>query len=117
MLTLETHTDAMVRLGRAMSDPTRSRILAQLLDGPHRPGELASELGLSKQSVSNHLSCLRGCGLVQTEPEGRVVLYRIADPHLAQALSEVLRVTLAVAGGESCCGESCTLDGCGEAAA
>lgn len=112
MPAIELHTDGMVRLGRAMADPTRSRILARLLEGPHRPGDLARDLELSKQSVSNHLSCLRGCGLVHAEQEGRATTYRLADPHLTAALVELLRVTLAVVEGEPCCGESCTVEGC-----
>lgn len=53
-----------------MADPTRSRILMALLDGPsYRP--FSRELGLSRSNVSNHLTCLRGCGIVVAEPEGR----------------------------------------------
>jgi DNA-binding transcriptional ArsR family regulator len=54
-----------------MADPTRSRILMALLDRPAYPAELSTELGLSPQTVSNHLSCLRDYGIVVGEPEGR----------------------------------------------
>ncbi|MEZ5267818.1 MAG: helix-turn-helix domain-containing protein [Microthrixaceae bacterium] len=49
--------------------------------------------------MSNHLSCLRGCGLVVTEPEGRRQRYRLSDPKLAHALSELCDLVLAPAAG------------------
>ena len=71
VLTIADQLDVMNRLGRAMADPTRSRILLTLLAGPSYPAVLSRELGLSRSNVSNHLTCLRGCGIVVAEPEGR----------------------------------------------
>jgi DNA-binding transcriptional ArsR family regulator len=94
MLTVESRLDAMHRLGRAMADPTRSRILLNLLDGPSYPAALAEDLELTRQNVSNHLTCLRDCGIVVAEPEGRQSRYEISDPLIAHALSDLLRVVL-----------------------
>lgn len=77
----------MNRLGRAMADPTRSRILMTLLDGPSCPALLSRELELNRANVSNHLTCLRDCGTVVAESEGRQTCYEIADPHLPGALT------------------------------
>ncbi|MFJ6675785.1 ArsR/SmtB family transcription factor [Actinosynnema sp. NPDC091369] len=96
MLTCETRETALARLGRALADPTRCRILVALLDGPGYPALLADRLGLTRSNASNHLSCLRGCGLVVATYEGRQVRYDIADPHLARAIGELLDVVLAV---------------------
>lgn len=82
--------DTMARLGRALADPTRSRILLRLLDGPAYPAALAHELGLSRPNVSNHLACLRGCGLVVATPQGRRTRYELADSALAHGLRELL---------------------------
>lgn len=102
MVTSETREAALSRIGRALADPTRCRILTALLDGVCYPGDLAEELGLSRSNVSNHLSCLRGCGLVVAGYEGRRVRYDLADPHLARALRELVQVVLAVEPGEDC---------------
>lgn len=102
MLTCETRESALARLGRALADPTRCRILLALLDSVNYPGQLAAHLGLSRSNVSNHLSCLRGCGLVVATYEGRQVRYALADPHLAQALGELVHVVLAIDPGEEC---------------
>ena len=64
VLTIASRVDVMNRLGRAMADSTRSRILLELLSGPGYPARLSENLGLTRTNVSNHLSCLRGCGIV-----------------------------------------------------
>lgn len=102
MLTSETREAVLARLGRALADPTRCRILVRLLDGANYPGRLAEQLGLSRSNVSNHLSCLRGCGLVVATYEGRQVHYALADEHLAHALRELVQVVLAVDPTEAC---------------
>lgn len=116
MLTITSRLDAMNRIGRAMADSTRSRILLSLLDEPGYPAALARDLGLTRTNVSNHLSCLRGCGIVVAEPEGRRTRYEIADPHLAAALGALVDVTLAVDRDEECPDPDCTTPGCGAAA-
>lgn len=104
--------DVMNRLGRAMADPTRSRILLSLLEGPGYPAKLARDLELTRTNVSNHLSCLRGCGIVVAEPEGRHTRYEIADPHIAAALTALVDVTLAVDESTPCLDPQCSVPGC-----
>jgi ArsR family transcriptional regulator, cadmium/lead-responsive transcriptional repressor len=96
VLTIEQDLSAITRLGRALADPTRCRILLVLLSGPAYPGQIAAALDLTRPNVSNHLTCLRGCGLVVAAPEGRQVRYELADPHLAHALRDLLDVVLQV---------------------
>ncbi len=101
------HTEALARLGHALSDQTRASILLALREAPAYPSDLADALGVSRQVMSNQLACLRGCGLVTAEREGRHSWYRLADPHLAPALSHLLRVVLFV--DPTCCGpDECT---------
>ncbi|MDS1271974.1 metalloregulator ArsR/SmtB family transcription factor [Lipingzhangella sp. LS1_29] len=92
MLTSDQRLDAIHRLGRALADPTRCRLLLALVDGPTHPADLAQQLGLTRQNVSNHLSCLRECGLVATASEGRRVRYTLVDARLAHALDDLLGV-------------------------
>jgi DNA-binding transcriptional ArsR family regulator len=106
------HFYVMNRLGRAMADPTRSRILLALLEGPGYPARLAADLGLTRTNVSNHLSCLRGCGIVVAEPEGRQTRYEVADPHISAALLALVAVTLAVDESVPCLDPTCSVAGC-----
>lgn len=112
MLTISTRLDVLNRLGKALADPTRARILLALLDHPGYPGELARELELTRSNVSNHLTCLRGCGLVVAVPEGRSTRYEIADAHLTRAMGELVNVVLATDEGAPCGNETCDVEGC-----
>ncbi len=112
MLTLSPRVNVMNRLGRAMADPTRSRILLSLLETPGYPARLARDLNLTRTNVSNHLACLRGCGIVVAEPEGRQTRYEIADPHLSAALDALVDVTLAVDESAPCMDPTCAVLGC-----
>jgi DNA-binding transcriptional ArsR family regulator len=112
VLTITSSLDVVNRLGRAMADPNRSRILLSLLEAPGHPGQLARSLGLTRPNVSNHLSCLRGCGIVAAVPEGRQTRYEIADPHLARALASLVDVVLAVDENAPCSDAACDLPGC-----
>lgn len=78
--------DVLARVGTALADPTRRRILVELLDGPGYPAEFAATFGTTRGNLSNHLACLRECGLVTATAEGRRVRYVIADPRLGDAL-------------------------------
>ena len=102
----------MHRLGRALADPTRARILLSLLERPAYPAGLAEDLGLTRPNVSNHLTCLRDCGIVVAEPQGRHTLYAIADPHLTNALLALVEVTLAVNEDAPCLDPQCPVAGC-----
>lgn len=102
-----THTAAVARLGHALSDPTRAAVLLALREAPSYPSDLAEDLGVSRQLLSNHLACLRGCGLVESIPDGRRSRYQLSDPHLASALGELMRVMLIVEP-ECCDGNGCT---------
>lgn len=86
----------LARFGHALSDPTRARMLLALRDAPGYPAQLAELLGTSRQNVSNHLACLRGCGLVVAVSQGRRTRYELADGRLAHALGDLLGVVLAV---------------------
>lgn len=85
---------AMSRFGKALADPTRAAVLLQ--QGPAVPSELAARIGVSRQIVSNHLACLRDCGLVVGVPVGRNVRYELSDPKLAHALEDLLGTILTV---------------------
>lgn len=112
MLTSAPRLDVMNRLGRALADPTRARILLRLLEGPGYPARLADELTLTRTNVSNHLACLRGCGIVVAAPEGRSTRYEIADAHLTRALEALVDVVLAVDDGTDCTDADCDVPLC-----
>jgi DNA-binding transcriptional ArsR family regulator len=95
------HSDALARFGHALSDLTRTQILLNLRQAPGYPSDLAEQIGVSRQILSNHLACLRGCGLVVAVPEGRRSRYELADARIGRALEDLLGLVLAV--DPACC--------------
>ena len=93
--------DTLSRVGTALADEVRRQILVRLLDGPSYPADLAEALGESRANISNHLSCLRGCGLVRATREGRKIRYAVADRKLVRALQLLCELELAVEPGHT----------------
>jgi DNA-binding transcriptional ArsR family regulator len=72
---------------RGFSDPSRLRILESLRAGPLTVGEIVAETGLTQSNTSNHLACLRDCGLVTAEQQGRYVSYQLSDDRVFALLA------------------------------
>ncbi len=80
--------DLVAKYFRGLGDPTRVRILGLLEErGELSVTELVAAVGQSQSKVSNHLACLRWCGFVDAQRDGRTVLYRLADKRVSQVLS------------------------------
>src|SRR5258708_14564493 len=75
------------KLFRGFGDPSRLSILETLRTGPHAVGDLVSATGLSQSNVSNHLGCLRDCGLVTSVQTGRSVTYQLSDDRVGDLLA------------------------------
>lgn len=67
---------------KALADPDRLRIINCLFAGPKNVSELASELGEELVKVSHHLGVLRHANVVQTEKQGKFVVYQL-HPEIA----------------------------------
>src|SRR2546430_2541139 len=77
---------AAAALFRSLGDPARLAILRRLAAGEARVVDLTGELGLAQSTVSKHLACLRGCGLVDYRTEGRQSFYALTRPELMDLL-------------------------------
>ena len=81
--------ERMAALLKAVSDPTRLRLLSALGTGELCVCDLAVIAGTSESAVSHQLRLLRGQNLVAPRKEGRVVYYRLADAHVSALLRNV----------------------------
>jgi DNA-binding transcriptional ArsR family regulator len=80
--------DLVAKYFRGLGDATRVRILGLLEErGELSVGELVAAVGQSQSKVSNHLACLRWCGFVDPQRDGRTVRYRVADERVSQLLA------------------------------
>ncbi|MFE9368018.1 ArsR/SmtB family transcription factor [Streptomyces sp. NPDC006978] len=102
MLTVASDIEVLARFGRALADPIRCRILLALRDSPAYPADLADAIGVSRTRLSNHLACLRDCGLVVTAPDGRRTRYELADERLGHALDDLRTAVVAVETDRTC---------------
>jgi len=71
---------------KALSDPTRRRVLELLREGARTAGELADRFPVSKPTMSAHFSVLQEAGLIEAEKDGRVIYYRLKMSVLEDAL-------------------------------
>lgn len=77
---------------RGLADSSRLSVLESLVAGARCVSDIVALTGLSQPSVSNHLACLRECGLVEREQRGRFAYYSLADPGVRVVLREVERL-------------------------
>ena len=82
--------ELIARRFRALSDPTRLRILDALRDrGEASVTELTEVLATSQQNVSKHLAALHAEGYVGRRKEKTSSLYRITDPAVLELCDQV----------------------------
>lgn len=78
------------RMGAAMGEPGRLRILAFLLEGSRCVSELTAETGDSLSLVSQRLKILAAARLLNRRREGKHVYYRLADEHVRVLVENLL---------------------------
>jgi ArsR family transcriptional regulator, cadmium/lead-responsive transcriptional repressor len=78
--------DLQAKLFRGFADPSRLAILETLRAGPLTVSEIVEATGLTQSNVSNHLGCLRDCGLVTAQQQGRYAFYSLSDERVDQLL-------------------------------
>ena len=70
-------------LFEAMADPTRVRLISMLICAEHSVGELAANLEMSISAISHQLNLLRHLHIVAARRDGRRIIYRLDDEHVA----------------------------------
>ena len=76
----------MNKVFKALSDPTRRRVLQLLRERPMSAGELADHFVVSKPTMSAHFAVLQEAGLIESEKTGRTIVYRLMMSVLEEAL-------------------------------
>jgi len=96
------HTTAIelqARLFRGFGDPARLAILRALSETPLTVTDIVTATGLSQSNASNHLRCLKDCGLVNVDPQGRFAWYSLSDQRIRQLLELVDAILADIASG------------------
>lgn len=90
----------------ALSNQTRLQVLRQLVEaGPDGmlAGDVATAVGASPSRMSFHLSTLQAAGIVTSERQSRLMIYRVNF----QAIGDVMRFLL-----QDCCKGNATVQRC-----
>lgn len=75
---------------QALASPNRLLILARLRQAPCTVTDLSAAVGMEQPAVSHQLRLLRALGLVAGDRNGRNIVYRLYDNHVAQLLDEAV---------------------------
>ncbi|MCZ4069127.1 ArsR/SmtB family transcription factor [Microbacterium sp. NPDC006705] len=89
---MTTEMTAAVSLFHSLADRSRLSILRRLSMGEARVRDLTDELGLAQSTVSEHVGCLRECGLVVARSEGRQNFYSVSTPEVIDILEAAERL-------------------------
>jgi DNA-binding transcriptional ArsR family regulator len=104
MVTQVSHPTAVkAKLFRGFSDMSRLLLLEALSDGQLTVTTLVERTGLTQSNMSNHLACLRDCGLVVASAQGRYALYQLSDERDATLLSLAEELLTETARGVDAC--------------
>jgi DNA-binding transcriptional ArsR family regulator len=85
----EPESEAIAELMQALAAPSRVRLLYALREGESGVNELAERAGVTPSAASQQLRILRHLRFVATRRDGRSILYRLHDGHVAGLLDEV----------------------------
>ncbi len=77
------------KIFKGFSDTTRLCVFEALRTGEKTVTELVAVTGYGQSTISNHLACLRDCGLVVIRQEGRNNYYKLRDDRVLQILELV----------------------------
>ncbi|WP_160118397.1 metalloregulator ArsR/SmtB family transcription factor [Bacillus sp. V59.32b] len=75
---------------KALSDPTRLRILHLLFDGEYSVNDIAEKLSLLQSTVSHQLRFLKNLRLVKFRREGTSLYYTHDDQHVMDILKQTI---------------------------
>lgn len=82
---------ALAETFRALSDPTRVRIISVLTGRELCVFDLSRMLGITGSAVSHQLRLLRGQRLVKYRKEGKVAYYSLDDDHIRNLMEECIK--------------------------
>ncbi|WP_343603174.1 metalloregulator ArsR/SmtB family transcription factor [Mycobacterium sp.] len=97
------HSDTVARFFRALSDPTRLKILEYILAGERTVADCVEHAGITQPRVSIHLACLTDCGYVVARRDGRKLRYSVGDPRVADLVMLARSLAADNAAALDCC--------------
>lgn len=71
---------------KALSDPTRRKVLELLREKPMTAGELAGHVAITKATLSSHFAVLKAASLISSVKDGTTITYHLRLSVLEEAM-------------------------------
>ena len=84
--------EQMQKTYKALSDPTRRKIMQLLRERDMSAGELAEHFESTKPTLSRHFSILRDADLIQGHKNGTTITYRLNVSVLEETLLSMMEM-------------------------
>lgn len=81
---MATRAGEVSSLLKTLSHPARLMIVCTLVEGDYSVGELEEKVDVHQPHLSQHLTVLRGSGIVETRREGKQIFYHLTEEKAAQ---------------------------------
>nr|WP_094574999.1 sulfite-sensing transcriptional repressor BigR [Brucella rhizosphaerae] len=82
----------VAELLKTLSHPARLMIVCNLVEGEYSVGELEEKVDVHQPHLSQHLTVLRGSGIVETRREGKQIFYRLTEEKAAQLVAALFDI-------------------------
>ena len=81
------YLDVKVKFLKGFADRTRLEILESLKSTEKTVLQIVDEVEATQSNVSQHLACLKGCGIVNARQEGKYIYYSLRDDQVRNLLT------------------------------
>ncbi|MEK3886586.1 ArsR/SmtB family transcription factor [Bacillus sp. FSL K6-3431] len=95
--------DTKVKLVHGFSNKTRLQILESIKDHEKTVSQIVEEINGNQSNISQHLACLKGCGIIVGRNEGKYCYYSLRNQHIRDLLTMFDVVLEDVQNDVACC--------------
>ncbi|GLO68321.1 MULTISPECIES: ArsR/SmtB family transcription factor [Oceanobacillus] len=95
--------DIKVKLIHGFSNKTRLLILESIKENEKTVSQIVEDINGNQSNISQHLACLKGCGIIVGRNEGKYCYYRLRNDHIKELLTMVDVVLSDVEKDITCC--------------
>ncbi|TFB13298.1 ArsR family transcriptional regulator [Filobacillus milosensis] len=84
---MNNNVDLKVEFLHGFSHKTRIQILECIKDKEKTVSEIVNEIDGNQSNISQHLACLKGCGIIVGRQEGKYVYYGLRNQQIRELLN------------------------------
>lgn len=95
--------DLKVKFLRGFADKTRIQILECIKDKEKTVSQIVAEVQGNQSNISQHIACLKGCGMILGRQEGKYMYYSLRNEHIRELLLMFDTVLEEVQNDIACC--------------